>query len=246
MKRIIKVWLATGILAGVMVPVSSAQISGGQDANALTSNPQEPSLGTYARAARKDKKQEAAKRFDNDNLPRTDKLSVVGSESQVADSPASPDATQPRADAGGAAETPKMTPGMSEEGRQKVIDQWQQKLSDQHAQIDALSRDLELNQREYRVHAAEYYDGDRMRNQATWGKDDAEYKQKIADEQKAIEEAKQKFGDLEEEARHSGVPSSVSEAVEQQPETAPQQPENRQQQSETSTQQGETSPEQQP
>jgi len=64
-----------------------------------------------------------------------------------------------------------------------------------------------------------------MTNQTQWGKDDAEYKQKIADEQKAVEEAKQKFDDLEEEARHSGVPNSVRESVEQQPETAPQQSE---------------------
>ncbi len=228
MKRITYVWLAASVLAGVLASFSSAQSSSAQDATTSTSTPQEPSLGSYARAVRKDKKQEAAKRFDNDNLPHDDKLSVVGSASPAEDSPANPpDATQQQAAAGSAKETPKMTPGQSAEERQKVMDQWQQKLSEQHGQIDSLSRELELSQREYRVHAAEYYNdpSGRLSNQAQWAKDDADYKQKIADEQKAVEDAKQKFGDLEEEARHSGVPNSVREAADQPSETAPQQSE---------------------
>jgi len=223
MKRIINTWLAASVLAGILVSFSNAQ-----DASNSTSNPQEPSLGTYAREARKDKKQEAAKRWDNDNLPVQDKLSVVGNASAAEDAPANPaDATQPQAAAGAAQETPKMTPGQSPEERQKVIDQWQQKLSVQHSQIDELTRAMDLSQREYRVHAAEYYNdpSQRMTDQTQWGKDDADYKQKLADQQKAIDDAKQKFNDLEEEARHSGVPNSAREAAEQQPETAPQQPE---------------------
>ena len=121
MKRITYVWLAASVLAGVLVSSASAQYTG-------TSNPQEPSLGTYARNARKDKKQDAAKKWDNDNLPREDKLSVVGEASSTADSQAKPqDAAQPQALT--ANEMPKMTPGQSEEDRQKVIDQWQQKFS---------------------------------------------------------------------------------------------------------------------
>jgi len=70
MKRIAYVWLAATILAGSMTVVSGAQ--------------SEP-LGDYARAVRKEKKQEkleSGKRFDNDNLPKTDKLSVVGNATQ--------------------------------------------------------------------------------------------------------------------------------------------------------------------
>jgi len=50
-----------------------------------------------------------------------------------------------------------------------------------------------------------------LRNQAQWDKEDADYKQKIADKQKAVEDAKQKLIDLEEEARKAGVPSAMRE-----------------------------------
>src|SRR5438105_10723893 len=70
MKSIAYVWLAMTILAGTLTTLAGDQ--------------SEP-LGDYARAVRKEKKQEkleSAKRFDNDNLPKTDKLSVVGNATQ--------------------------------------------------------------------------------------------------------------------------------------------------------------------
>ena len=63
MKRITYVWLAALLLIGLAGTLASAQSS--------------DSLGDYARAARKDKKT-TAKQFDNDNLPKEEKLSVVG------------------------------------------------------------------------------------------------------------------------------------------------------------------------
>jgi hypothetical protein len=52
----------------LLLPAASAQ-----------SQPQSQSLGDYARSARKDKPQVApARKFDNDNLPMNDKLSIVG------------------------------------------------------------------------------------------------------------------------------------------------------------------------
>jgi hypothetical protein len=53
--------------------------------------------------------------------------------------------------------------------------------------------------------------GNRMRNSADWDKQDAQYKQQIADKQKALDEAKQKLEDLQEEARKAGAPASVRE-----------------------------------
>ena len=49
-------------------------------ASAPSATAPEPSLGSYARAVKKDKKPQptAAKKFDNDNLPKDDKISVVG------------------------------------------------------------------------------------------------------------------------------------------------------------------------
>ena len=53
--------------------------------------------------------------------------------------------------------------------------------------------------------------GNRLRNSAEWDKQDAQYKQQIADKQKALDDAKQKLEDLREAARKAGVPSSVRE-----------------------------------
>jgi LAS superfamily LD-carboxypeptidase LdcB len=51
--------------------------------------------------------------------------------------------------------------------------------------------------------------GNRIRNSAQWDKQDADYKQKIADKQKAVDDAKQKLEEMQEEARKAGVPSSM-------------------------------------
>jgi hypothetical protein len=206
MKRATYIWLAGILMSGLLTSLSSAQ-----DASA-----QEPSLGSYARAVKKEKKPQpaAAKKWDNDNLPKDDTISVVGDGTNTsADaSPAAPSEAQTAASA-----TAKMAvqPGESPEQRQAVYDQWQQRISTQQSQVDLLQRELDVSQREYQVRAAAFYAdaGDRLRNQAAWDKEDADYKQKIAEEQKALEEAKQKIMDMQEEARKSGVPSSSREAA---------------------------------
>src|SRR5690242_11227732 len=65
MKRIAGVMLAGMFLICGLAAVALAQSSSG-------------SLGDYARAVRKEKKQDTSKKFDNDNLPADNKLSVVG------------------------------------------------------------------------------------------------------------------------------------------------------------------------
>jgi hypothetical protein len=60
--------------------------------------------------------------------------------------------------------------------------------------------------------AAFYADaGNRLRNEAAWDQEDAKYKQQIADKQKALDEAKQKLDDTQEDARKAGMPSSVTQ-----------------------------------
>ncbi len=200
MKRITYVWLAGIVLAGITVPVSGAQDSGAK----------EPSLGSYARAVRKDKKPQAAKQFDNDTLPMNDKLSVVGKATSAPADAQPGDQGQTVADA-----TPKTatTPGESPEQRQQVYDQWKQKINDQQAQVELLARELDVAQREYRLRAASFYAdaGDRMRNSSAWDKEDADYKTKMADKQKVLDEANQQLEGMQEEARKSGVPSSSRE-----------------------------------
>jgi hypothetical protein len=202
MKRIASIWLAGVVLTGIAVSASYGQ----------NSEPQEPSLGSYARSVRKDKKSPAAKHFDNDNLPTNDKLSVVGSAPGNPADPQLAEQTQatPSSDPG-----PKtaVAPGESAESRQRVYDHWQQQITDQQAQVELVARELDVAQREYRLRAAAMYAdaGDRMRNQTSWDKEDADYKTKIADKQKALQDAKDQLANLQEEARKSGVPSSARE-----------------------------------
>jgi len=225
MKRITYVWLVAIVVAGMIIPSVNAQNSSAQDSSAQTANPAGSSLGDYARALKKEKKPQATKQFDNDNLPRQDKLSVVGSASDSAGSSAQNAAPEPPAESADSKVAdankpamPAVTPGESQEQRQQVYDQWKEKISSQQSEIDSLAHELDLQQREYKLRAASFYGdaGERLRNQAAWDKEDTDYKQKIAEKQKALDDAKQKMSDMEEDARRAGVPSSVREG-EQQP-----------------------------
>jgi len=226
MNRMMHLLLAGTVLAGMSVSFSYAQGANGQNpgaqnATSQTAAPPEPSLGNYARALKKERKQQAAKQFDNDNLPREDKLSVVGPASDPAgsasDNAALPDQASATGDPKAAAATqpamPSVTPGETEKDRQQVYDQWKDKLSSQQSQVDSLAKELDLEQREYKLRAASFYGdaGERLRNQAGWDKQDAEYKKKLADAQKALDDAKQKMSDMQEDARKAGVPDSVRE-----------------------------------
>jgi len=171
-------------------------------------------LGDYARSVRKDKKPPAAKQFDNDNIPRDDKLSVVGPSNPT---PAGQESTPPTGatDQGtpGTEKKAAVEPGQSQGEREKAYDQWKDKISAQKSAVDLVSRELDVLQREYRLRAAAMYGdvGNRLRNSAEWDKEDQDYKQKIADKQKEVDAAKQSLDDLQEEARKAGVPSSVRE-----------------------------------
>jgi hypothetical protein len=225
MKRIQQICLAV-VLTGTLIALASAQNSATQTSSpqstttAQTSITPEPSLGNLARAVRKEKKPESAKCYDNDNLPRQDRLNIVGPGSDAADSSqadASDQASGADASKAGKASMPAVTPGETPEQRQQVYDQWKEKLSTQQSQIDLLSRELDVQQREYKLRAAEFYSdaGERLRNSAAWDKQDADYKQKLVQQQKALDDAKQKLNDMQEDARKSGVPSSVTESEQQ-------------------------------
>ena len=55
--------------------------------------------------------------------------------------------------------------------------------------------------------------GNRLRNATDWDKQDAQYKQQIADKQKALDDAKQRLDDLQEEARKGRRSQFRSRAV---------------------------------
>jgi hypothetical protein len=210
MKRIAYFWLAGAILVGMLVTLAGAQSQ---------------SLGDYARGVRqnkdKDKKQPAVRQFDNDNLPKNDKLSIVGNAQasppeEEKESPQASDLAKPTAQTDKSAQTGKdaeSTPKDEAAEREKAYKEWQQKIGDQRKQIDLLGREMDVLQREYRLRAAAFYAdaGNRLRNQGDWDKEDAAYKQKIAEKQKAVDAAKQQLEDLQEQARKAGVPATMRE-----------------------------------
>ena len=205
--------------------LSVAGLNGGLQAQ-TASNPQaspaEPSLGAYARQVRKEPDAKPkTKVFDNDNLPKEDKLSVVGNattpvpeaaaaESKPAETANAASGSQPKSEAGA---PPADTSKMDQAAKEAAWKQWGDKLASQQKTIDLLQRELDVLQREYQIRAAAMYGdvGTRLRNSADWDKQDAQYKQQISDKQKAVDEAKQKLEDMQEEARKAGVPSSIRE-----------------------------------
>lgn len=178
------------------------------------------SLGDYARQIRKDPGAKVTpKVFDNDNLPKEDKLSVIGQKPAAAGEESvqntTAEETKTANDKPGTAEKAAPTGGAAPEdeaAKQAAAKQWEDKITAQKDAIDLLARELDVLQREYQIRAAAMYAdaGNRMRNEASWDKQDAQYKQQIADKQKALDDAKQKLDDLQEEARKAGAPASVS------------------------------------
>ncbi len=219
MKRMINLALAGVGLAACLVGLASAQSQSTQSQPAQAQSPQSQSLGDYARAIRKDKPKDTtqAKQYDNDNLPRNEKLSVVGNagasdnSSAAAGSESTPDNGQPSSGAG--AETKAAQPPMSSKDRQAMYDDWKKKIADQKDKLDLATRELDVLQREYKLRAAAFYAdaGNRLRNQTGWDKDDAQYKQDLAEKQKAVDEAKKQLDDLQEQARKAGAPNSARE-----------------------------------
>ena len=117
MKRIMYLGLLGGLLAGLTIAAAA----------------QSESLGDAARAARKDKKiANTTHEYDNDNLPKTDKLNVVGQEGEESAANAAPDNTGANAGQDATATTgePGETkPGDSADERKKAVDEWKTKIS---------------------------------------------------------------------------------------------------------------------
>jgi hypothetical protein len=193
-----------------------------QTASNSQASPAGQSLGDYARQVRKEPDgKPKVKVFDNDNLPKEDKLSVVGKATAPApEADATAESKPAEANAAATSQTkseagalPADTSKLDQAGKEAAWKQWGDKLASQQKNIDLLQRELDVLQREYQIRAAAMYGdvGSRLRNSAEWDKQDTQYKQQIADKQKAVDEAKQRLEDLQEEARKAGVPSSIRE-----------------------------------
>jgi hypothetical protein len=164
------------------------------------------SLGDYARAVRKNTAEPSStsRHYDNDNLPTSQPLSVVGPP-PAADTNAAPEAEDAKSKSSDKAAP--VNPAAPDAERQKTEDEWKKKLDAQKEKVDSLNHDLDLQQREYRLRVATQYDseGNRIQNAGQWGKEDAQYRTDTEAKQKAIEAAQQELNDVQDQAHKAGI-----------------------------------------
>ena len=163
------------------------------------------SLGDYARAVRKNKADSGStgRQYDNDNLPTGQPLSVVGPP-PAADADAVPEAGDAKSKP--SEKTASADPAAAAE-RHKAEEEWKKKLEAQQEKLDSLNRDLDVQQREYRLRIATQYNsqGTRLQNAAQWTKEDEQYRNDAEAKQKAIDAARQELDEIQEQARKAGV-----------------------------------------
>ncbi len=192
MKRFnIGVLILTGLLAGVAAAQSDS----------------------LAEAARKHRQQQsgkpvAAKVYTNDNLPATETISTVGAPASDA---ATSTPTDGQATADGSASVAKdgAKPADDTKTRQKTWEDWRDKIQKQKASVEQMQKENEEIDRQYKLTSGNYYNSaqQRLYDGAAMAKEDAAYKQQMEQKKKAMDDAKQKIDDLQEEARRAGVPS---------------------------------------
>jgi hypothetical protein len=101
----------------------------------------------------------------------------------------------------------------AKEASEAAAKEWKSKIEDQEQEIKALEKEVDLMQRENKLHQASYYGdaGNQLRDQKAWADEQRQYQTDLEAKQKAIAEAKEKLDDAREQARKSGVPSSQAE-----------------------------------
>src|SRR5579864_6199901 len=137
---------------GIALYLSVAGLSGGLQAQTESTSqalPAGQSLGDYARQVRKEPDAKPKKKvFDNDNLPKEDKLSVVGNAPAPGAEAAAPAESKPAETANAApakAEAgapPADTSKMDQTQKEAAWKQWGDRLKAQQETIDLLTREL--------------------------------------------------------------------------------------------------------
>jgi hypothetical protein len=190
----------------------------------LAQSQQNQPLGDYARAVKKAKSSTqatpAGKVYDNDNLPKSTSISIVGGASAPAadqDNDAAKAAdTTPKQDAqsGDKKDEPKLSAGQSAGDRQKALDAWKDKLAGEQEKIGKMSHELEQAQREYQIKQAEFWanTAERAQDPNAFREKDDKFKLEIADKQKLLDDEKAKLSEMQDDARKAGAPNSVIES----------------------------------
>jgi thymidylate synthase len=192
MKRVIGAWTAI-FVAFSLCGLAAAQSQSG-------------SLSDYARDQRKNKPQHetaAPSIYDNDNLPSTETINVVGNSPQTTSgvdvaekaSDVKPRSDQKKKD-GGEIET-----GQSPEERQKAYAEWRKRINKRRDRVDQLARELDSLKQNPPMSVVVLH---------LWP-DDKWYFQLITEKQNALDQATAELSDLQEQARKAGVPSSFTE-----------------------------------
>ena len=151
--------------------------------------PQQPqSLGDAARAVRANKKPASGKMvFDNDNLPKSGELSVVGTPSEPAKKESADDANAKAPDKG------------ASDALAAQVEAKKKEISDLQKEIDLLQREHKLKQ------TMAYVDvGTKLRDQKKWDDDEKKFTSDVADRQKKLDDAQKQLADLE-TAQHAAA-----------------------------------------
>jgi len=169
---------------------------------------------SLAEAARKHRQQQAgkpaaAKVYTNDNLPATETISTVGAPASDAAANTSTDGQAASADGSTPAAKDSAKPADDSKTRQKTWEEWRDKIQKQKASVEQMQKENDEIERQFKLTTGNYYSSaqQRLYDGAAMAKEDAAYKQQMEQKKKAIEDAKQKIEDLQEEARRAGVPS---------------------------------------
>jgi hypothetical protein len=169
---------------------------------AFAASAQAQSLGEQAREARANKPEAVqTKVFTNDNLPTGGGITIVGV----------PDAPAPAKGAGSAASTSaNPTP---KEDPSKAADKIKEDVQKQKDEIARLERELDISTREWKLRQAAYYAdaGNQLRDPKAWADQERKYNDETAQKKQALDDAKQKLEDLQEQARKAGLSSSAVE-----------------------------------
>jgi len=205
-------WL---ILTGLLAGVAAAQTD------------------SLADAARKQKQQNtgkptAAKVFTNDDLPQAETISTVGAAPAEAapvhiasdtgnqtgyEQPMGHAAAQPAAPADTASAKDPAAKDKEKEDpakdKKKTWEDWRGRIEKQRQAVENMQKENDELERQYKLTTGNFYNSaqERIYDGAAMAKEDAAYKQQMEQKKKAMDEARQKVDDLQEEARRAGVPS---------------------------------------
>jgi hypothetical protein len=157
--------------------------------------------------------------FTNDNLPTDGTISIIGSATPdvPAESAAGTSQASPSAPANANAANPEganaasdgQASSDSKESTTAAPDkaELQKDAAELKQQVSMLERELDVSNREFRLRAATYYAdaGNSLRNPKQWADQQRDHEKEVQDKQAALDTAKQKLADVQEQARRQGI-----------------------------------------